>query len=1017
MEGPSPTISPTPNNPIEDIWPSAPAWIVAVVASGVALAVLVAALKPLALSFHMLIKNLAKLIRLRTREEKFRLERCRSFARFVITQLELLSAKEDWHDQRFAELAADVEMEGRIKILRWLSRSPTRTVALRRERSLTRAIRRSTEPIIILEGDPGSGKSVALRHVAQVLAQRAKSRHRREIAAIPLYINLKEFKPKTRPVRSEDIREFALSRFKRVHDRDVDEFLDDEFDRGLREGFWVILFDSFDEIPDILSATESNQVIEEYADALHNFLIGMKKCRGVIASREFRGPRSFRVPRFRVAPLTRRRQRDLVRRSGLTPEKQDIVMAGLAAADSEFDQMALNPMYLGLVCEHARETGVFTSTSYLVHKTYMEQRFARDADRIMQRYGIKIETVRAVAEEAAFCMAAVRGLGLSPNRKSLQQAILRQKRLSGSRLMIGLDALEYTKLARGEGDIDDSSRVFTFAHRRFQEYFATCVVLRDRKRVPIRKLLTEGQWRETAVTILQTQTNEAVSPILKKISEMLEEFASQLHGSREVRSVWPSGSLHLISLCNAGLGHSPESLILAARSAIAEILIYAWENGRRYDRKWVIELAVVADRETTLTLVENAFISGESAVRGAAYEAVGHLAHPPARLYRNVRIALMDMAKSRRLRENRHAINAQIRRLPEPGDFLNVVRLLRWHTLVDTLLLTSLIILQWVAYNSYQSASLSKDPAIGAGIVFPVLAVAIVIMTSRSRLHLEAFDNAKLLNLTLLIMRCMGVMMLTLNVEVQNSQFLIAGIVMGAALIVWPLAVRHACMHGCVGTIATWPLLPFKLFHVLPGGIITIKRGAGFVRQRIFGILGYGIILGIVVTSTFYLIKNHYDESWWFIIFWSAIFCLMAAFIIPTTLRDAIENGYDKRNDKRVLGEIAEDVEEVSWGEFISTFDKLATAKGTSGFVVASIRRGVDGSVIDFLDDIAETIEINRRSPGYSLRVSDPSPLFEQWLIRHRNLFPYRVGTLSEVAIASITDVVEDAKLGRGAAR
>lgn len=60
----------------------------------------------------------------------------------------------------------------------------------------------------------------------------------------------------------------------------------DEFDWGLRTGTWLFLFDSFDEIPDILGSTETDTVVEEYADALFHFLHGMNQCRGVVASRE-----------------------------------------------------------------------------------------------------------------------------------------------------------------------------------------------------------------------------------------------------------------------------------------------------------------------------------------------------------------------------------------------------------------------------------------------------------------------------------------------------------------------------------------------------------------------------------------------------------------------------------------------------------------------------------------------------------------------------------------------------------
>ena len=111
-----------------------------------------------------------------------------------------------------------------------------------------------------------------------------------------------------------------------------------------------------------------------------------------------------------------------------------------------------------------------------------------------------------MAENAAFCMAADPGLGLSPTRASLQSAMRRLGMAVESNFEILLDALEYIKLARSETTTDVvQSKSFTFAHRRFQEYFATCVVLREPSRVNAHKLLTDMSWRETAVVMCQTQ--------------------------------------------------------------------------------------------------------------------------------------------------------------------------------------------------------------------------------------------------------------------------------------------------------------------------------------------------------------------------------------------------------------------------------------------------------------------------------------------------------------------------------
>jgi hypothetical protein len=92
-----------------------------------------------------------------------------------------------------------------------------------------------------------------------------------------------------------------------------------------------------------------------------------------------------------------------------------------------------------------------------------------------------------------------------------------------------MNALEYLKLARSEQQaVPGSPEYFTFSHRRFQEYFATCIVLSDLTRISPRLLLTDGRWRETAVVNLQTQPAEEFAPILAEASELLQEMTRKI---------------------------------------------------------------------------------------------------------------------------------------------------------------------------------------------------------------------------------------------------------------------------------------------------------------------------------------------------------------------------------------------------------------------------------------------------------------------------------------------------------
>jgi hypothetical protein len=464
------------------------------------------------------------------REKKHRLTRRRHFAEYVESEIKRLNTLEAWSDYRFAELEAEVEAEGRIY---WLSLLPGFGQGrLRREPSLSKAVERSREPLVLLEGEPGSGKSVALRHVAQTMASRAhKSGNLR--AVIPLYMNLKELKRDSdESIDRHLIERFILRVLNRVNDRDVEEFLEDEFDAGLREGTWLFLFDSFDEIPEVLSSSEADEAIRSYGEAIRDFLSGMNRCHGIIASREYRGPRRLGWPRFRILQLSSDRRAQLIKRSGLPVRVQDTVNAGLASATSDFRVMAGNPMFLGLLCNHMRglQYAAFPENTHVVFETYIHSRLSRDTDRLRRRFGKTPSEVRVAAECLAFVMMADPGLGLSPTRDQLRQASVRLGLDLGPDFDVLVDGLEFLKLARSEVVISSGeSRPFTFAHRRFQEYFATSVVLREPDRVSSKELLTNALWRETAIVLLQIQSPEAIQPLLATALQLLNSLVSNMN--------------------------------------------------------------------------------------------------------------------------------------------------------------------------------------------------------------------------------------------------------------------------------------------------------------------------------------------------------------------------------------------------------------------------------------------------------------------------------------------------------
>lgn len=660
----------------------------------------------------------------------------RRFAAILDRRLMDVSQQEEWSDHRFAELEAEVEAEGRrrgVGLLPFLRRD---TDGLRRERSLSRALEVSRERLILVEGEPGSGKSVALRHVAHQITARA-ARRRDLKSPVPIYLNLKELERRPEEVIDDRlIARFVLASLDRINDRDIAAFLDDEFDAGIAEGLWVFVFDSFDEIPEVLSASEADEVVRAYGTALRDFLTVRTPCRGIVASRRFHGPAFLGWPRFRIVPLSDARRRELVERASLRGGAERALLAGLTTAAGDVAAMASNPQFLTLLCDHMRDGQPFPDNVHEVFEKYVGKRLTRDAGRLRRRFDVAPAQVRELAEWVGFAMGTDAGLGLSPTREAVR-ITLAGLEVPAERSPDALfDALEFIKLARvpaatGPG----SSPQFTFAHRRFQEYFATAIVLRSPALVPPRRLLTDGRWRETAVVLLQTRPLAELAPLLSEAERLLGEACSEVvrelgmppddaadgrTRSWETRTEdfpWPAGARHLVGLLQDGLSGRAAHVPDAVRQGIGFLLRSAMAHGMRSDWHAAIEVAGLAPDADLEGLLVLAFESGSQWLREAAYRQAARADHVSPKIARGIRRALRELYDGGWLGKQRLATEAHLNRLRDRrGDFLAILDLLLLCRPIDLLLHAAVAVVLVAAVDL-----VAGPPALGIGLVAIVL--------------------------------------------------------------------------------------------------------------------------------------------------------------------------------------------------------------------------------------------------------------------------------------------------------
>ena len=256
-----------------------------------------------------------------------------------------------------------------------------------------------------------------------------------------------------------------------------------------------------------------------------------------------------------------------------------------------------------------------------------------------------------------------------------------------------LDAIEYIKLARPSvlGSVHEPA-TFTFSHRRFQEYFATCVVLRELHRISFSRLLSDGRWRETAVVLCQTRPIGELGVFLAEAERELQRMCNELSPT----CIWPRNTLHLLGLLQDGFAPRLHSLPTTISEHIDCLVMYASKSPSGIDRKWAVEVAGCATQSTLIALLREAISSGSDWLGGVAYKQASHLRAVPADVAHWIRQSLLDSARTGRLLRERYSTAAFLKRLPQPHDFISVAQLLLWAPAVDLALLATI----WICMSS-----------------------------------------------------------------------------------------------------------------------------------------------------------------------------------------------------------------------------------------------------------------------------------------------------------------------------
>jgi hypothetical protein len=238
--------------------------------------------------------------------------------------------------------------------------------------SLIEAIQRSEDPFILLEGDPGVGKTIALHEVERWFTRKILDAPECGLR-LPLCVKLRDVASHgDNP--AEGVWACVLQA---LHPNP--EVAAEKFDTGLRHGGWLLLLDGFDEMPRLLSETAATAEVRAHALAIEELgqaLSGSDRaCQVVVASREYHGPSMRSWGKFRLKPLSQRERDKFIAGFGLDARQAAGLEVLLAGESIEIQRWADNPLMLAMLCEVIRGDEDPPRSMHVLFEQYLEKRF------------------------------------------------------------------------------------------------------------------------------------------------------------------------------------------------------------------------------------------------------------------------------------------------------------------------------------------------------------------------------------------------------------------------------------------------------------------------------------------------------------------------------------------------------------------------------------------------------------------------------------------------------------------
>ena len=516
------------------------------------------------------------------RDPEYR-DRVENFCGRLKVNLDQLDEEANWSEALFVPLEAEVEVR----------------TGRRRQRRIAPLISALTgnrhHRFLLLLGDPGSGKSVALRKLARdLLAEVPKT------GRVPVYLNLRDWEtpPKWSAVAPLDVAEIEIDLrqwvLRNLQDRlDIygRQFLDAYFDTMMKGGDFFFILDSFDEVALLLGVDERHPLVE----AIGNFLGGMHHSRGILASRFFRKPTArFNAScQLEIRPLSGRRFAQLAHKRFLEAGLTDRLLSerpDLAAA-------ARNPFFAALLVQYVTDSARPAGPPELpasrgeIFAAYLQRRLAASQEYLKQPKlhedkllaGLETLADAMFQQHTSFELPLSKVTQLVP---PLENAML-------------FPALEKARVVRMGQGVDPH---VSFTHRRFAEYLAARNLLRKPEGLPLEDIPSDSLWRDTLVLYCEIAPEDQARAVAEYCWSQMTALRERV--AAEDSAAWLR-SLHCLRFLAEAFRTHPEA-IGSFREQLYSRVLETTKEGDVLSAKWALETAGLYGHEQSTQLIHAA---------------------------------------------------------------------------------------------------------------------------------------------------------------------------------------------------------------------------------------------------------------------------------------------------------------------------------------------------------------------------------------------------------------------------